>query len=199
MQWIANSECSYVTILTIVFQTVLNLNLVPSDSNKLYTILRSVNSSAMSICGLLPEVPVLLKRRALCRLLAAWVKDGGMQVASDVFFSLQEHRRTSLTSPSIFLEKMVGNTALIRSSTLFLKAKLRHTRFSMNMPDPTAGRWRQKRAERIEIKHGTVLKFFSKKLNSLLSAYSCVVSTTNMHIYCPSLIQRFQIYCTFGG
>lgn len=89
----------------------------------------------MSICGLL-LVPLLLEHSALCRLLAALFRDGRMRAASGVSFSPREHRRTSLTSPSIFLERMAGNTALTRSSTLFLKAVLRHTRFSMNTPCP---------------------------------------------------------------
>lgn len=108
-------------------------------------------------------VPVPLKHSALCRLLAAWFRDGGTQAASDVSFSLREHRRTSLTSPSIFLERMEGNTALTRSSTLFLKAKSRQARFSMKIPGPIAERGRKKREESIEMKHTTIMKYFKQK------------------------------------
>lgn len=101
----------------------------------LYSTFRSFNNSAMSICGLL-LAPVLLEHSALCRLLAAWFRDGRMRAASGVSSSPREHRRTSLTSPSIFLERMVGNNELTCSNTLFLKTESRHTRFSMNTPVP---------------------------------------------------------------
>lgn len=111
--------------------------------SQLYSTFKSFNNSAMSMWGLL-LVPVLLVHSALCRLLADCFVDERMRSASVgvLFFSPRQHRRTSLTSPSIFLERMVGNTALTRSETLFLKAESRHTRFRMNTPGPMAGRER---------------------------------------------------------
>lgn len=135
-------------------------NLVTHDR---HTTLRSLSISAMSICGLLLVVPVPLKHRALCRLLASWFRDGRTHLVSEDSFSLREHSRTSLTSPSIFFERMVGNTALTRSSTLFLKAMLRQARFNRNIPGPIAERSRNKREESMVIKHTTAIIFFNKK------------------------------------
>lgn len=90
-------------------------------------------------------VPLPSKRSLFCRLLAAWFNNGGLQAASEVFLSLREQTRTSLTSSSIFLESMVGNIALTCSSTLFLKAKLRQTRLSMNIPGIVASREEEKK------------------------------------------------------
>lgn len=109
-----------------------------------HTTLRSFSISAMSKCGLLLVAPVRLKHRALCRLLASWFRDGRTHLICEDSFSLREHRRTSFTSPSIFFERMVGNTALTRSSILFLKAMLRQTRFNRNIPGPIAERSRNK-------------------------------------------------------
>ena len=109
------------------------LNPIPPLANTLYSTFRSFNNSTMSICGL-RLVPVLLEHSAPCRFLAAWFRDGRMRVASTVSFSPRGHRRTSFTSPSIFRERMLGNTDLTRCSTLFLKTRSRQTRFSMNIP-----------------------------------------------------------------
>lgn len=119
-------------------------NHLPPVTNKLHSTFRSFNNSAMSICGLL-SVPVLLEHSALCRLLAPWFRDWRMWAAPCVSLSPREHRRISLISSSIFLERMLGNTALTRSNVLFLMAGLRHARFSMNTPGQIVDGDRQRR------------------------------------------------------
>lgn len=109
------------------------IKLIPFRHRQTHASLRSFIKSTMSMCGR-QLLPVRSEHSALCKFLAAWLRDVMMQAASDVSFTPREHRSTSLTSPSIFRERMVGNTQLKRSSTLFLKAESRHTRFSMKTP-----------------------------------------------------------------
>lgn len=111
----------------------------PGVTNVFQITLRSLSKSATSNCGLLP-VPVLSEHRALCRLLAAWFRDGGTLVASDLSRPLREHSSTSLTSSSIFLEWVVGNNAFTRSNTLSLRAMSRQAKLRMKIPGSTAAR-----------------------------------------------------------
>ncbi|TNN41701.1 hypothetical protein EYF80_048145 [Liparis tanakae] len=88
------------------------------------------------MCGRRLLVPFPPESSAPCRLLAARFRDGSARAASDEPSAApREHSSTSLTSPSTFRERMVGNSALTRSRTLFLKAESRHTRFRMNTPE----------------------------------------------------------------
>lgn len=143
---------------------------------------RSLSSSATSKCGLLP-VPVLSEHRALCKLLTAWFRDGEALAASDLSGSLREHSSTSLTSSSIFLERVVGNDAFTRSNTLSLKTMSRQAKLSMNIPGSTAvreGRGAQNTVKTICNKHYKPFKWSRK--------YAVNISV-------PLGVRRLQTFC----
>lgn len=152
------------------------------------------------MCGRL-LVPVLLEHSALCRLLAAWFRGGRVRAESDVSFPPREHRRTSLTSPSIFLERMVGNTALTRSSTLFLKAESRHTRFNMNTPGAMAGRDRERGEDCMLIKP-TTFKNMAERNKMLKTLYlwglaGCRLSAGSSFLQRQQEDSSYPQYCLY--
>lgn len=126
---------------SLFFLHKLVLNISPSISfndtvvvaNVFQITLRSLSRSARSKRGPLP-VPVLSEHRALCRLLAACFRAGG---TSGLSGPLREHSSTSLTSSSIFLERVEGNNVFTRSNTLSFRATSRQAKLRRNIPSST--------------------------------------------------------------